>query len=67
MEKIPILLDLGSCPGSWTQVAKQIIKTGKIMSVDIKEMEPIENVKFLKGDILERQTKIKIMEYFKSI
>jgi 23S rRNA (uridine2552-2'-O)-methyltransferase len=60
------LLDLGSCPGSWSQVAKKMIKTGKIMSVDIKEMEPIENVNFLKGNILESQTKIKIMEYFKS-
>jgi len=60
------LLDLGSCPGSWSQVAKKMIKTGKIMSVDIKEMEPIENVNFLKGNILESKTKIKIMEYFKS-
>jgi len=60
------LLDLGSCPGSWSQVAKKMIKTGKIMSVDIKEMEPIENVNFLKGNVLESQTKIKIMEYFKS-
>ena len=32
------LLDLGSCPGSWSQVAKKMIKTGKIMSVDIKEI-----------------------------
>ena len=45
------LLDLGSCPGSWTQVARQIIKEGKIMSIDLKEMDPVKNVKFLKGDI----------------
>ena len=30
------LLDLGSSPGSWSQVASQIIITGKIMSIDIK-------------------------------
>ena len=60
------LLDLGSCPGSWAQVANKIIQEGKIMSVDIKEMEPIENVKFLRANILENQTKIKIMDYFGS-
>ena len=38
---------------------------GKIMSVDIKEMEPIKNVKFLKGDISEKKTKKEIEEYFK--
>ena len=60
------LLDLGSRPGSWAQMANKIIQGGKIMSVDIKEMEPIKNVKFLKGNILENQTKIKIMDYFSS-
>ena len=52
------LLDLGSCPGGWSQVASQIIKTGKILSIDIKDMEPIKNVKFIKGDILEERLKI---------
>ena len=60
------LLDLGSCPGGWSQVASKIITKGKIMSIDIKSMEPIKNVKFLKGNILENQTKIKIINYFKS-
>ena len=41
------LLDLGSCPGGWSQVAAQIVKTGKIMSIDTQRMEPIKNVKFL--------------------
>ena len=36
------------------------------MSIDIKEMEPIKNVKFLKGDILENQTKNEVIKYFKS-
>jgi 23S rRNA (uridine2552-2'-O)-methyltransferase len=44
------LLDLGACPGGWSQIATQIVTTGKILSVDVKEMEPIHNVKFLKGD-----------------
>ena len=60
------LLDIGSCPGGWSQIASQIIKTGKILSIDIKEMTPITNVKFFKGDISDNRTKIKVNEYFKS-
>ena len=60
------LLDLGSFPGGWSQVASQIITSGKIMAIDIKEMEPIKNVRFLKGDILEKITKIEVLNYFNS-
>ena len=60
------LLDLGASPGGWSQVASQIITSGKILSIDIKEMEPIKNVRFLKRDILENQTKTEIMNYFDS-
>ena len=49
------LLDLGSAPGGWSQVANQIIKNGKILSIDIKEMQPIKNIKFLKTDIFEKK------------
>ena len=60
------LLDLGSFPGGWTQVASQIIKVGKIMSIDIREMEPIKNVNFVKGNILESKIKNKINSYFEA-
>ena len=42
------LLDLGSYPGSWSQVASKIITNGKILSIDIKNMNPIKNVNFYK-------------------
>ena len=60
------LIDLGSYPGGWSQVANQIITTGKILSIDIKEMEPIKNVKFLKGDICDEKIKITAINYFNS-
>ena len=60
------LLDLGSCPGGWSQIASQIITAGKIMSIDIKKMEPINNVKFFNGDILANETKLAVIKYFKS-
>ena len=58
------MLDVGSSPGGWSQVARQIIKEGKIMAIDINNMEPINNVKFFKGNILDEQTKITVTEYF---
>ena len=60
------LLDIGSSPGGWSQVASQIIKTGRILSLDIKEMEPIKNVKFLKSDFLESNVKSEVIKYFNS-
>ena len=59
------LLDLGSSPGGWSQVANQIISTAKILSVDVKPMEPIKNVSFLKCDIFDDNTKEKINHFFK--
>ncbi len=59
------LLDLGSYPGGWSQVASKMITSGKILSIDIKEMEPIKNVKFLKSDILDKRIEKNIFDYFK--
>lgn len=58
------LLDLGSCPGSWSQVASEIITNGKILSIDIKNMSPVKNVNFYKNDIFEKITKDKIKDFF---
>jgi|TARA_B100001093_G_scaffold232135_1_gene222614 23S rRNA (uridine2552-2'-O)-methyltransferase len=60
------LLDLGSCPGGWSQVASKIITSGRIMSIDIKNMEPLKNTKFLKGNILEDEIKTEVMNYFEA-
>ena len=59
------LLDLGSSPGSWSQVASKTIVSGKILSIDIKAMDPVENVKFFKCDILDNNTENKIINFFK--
>jgi len=66
LKKNTYLLDLGSYPGGWSQVVSQIISSGRIMSIDIKKMEPIKNVKFFKGDVLSKETKFAVLEYFKS-
>ena len=59
------LLDLGSYPGGWSQVASKLITDGKILSIDIKYMQPIYNVKFLRCNFFESSTKDKIKNYVK--
>ena len=59
-------LDLGACPGGWSQVASEKIKNGKILSVDLKQMIPIRGVDFILGNFLELETKKKIVDYFKN-
>ena len=45
------IVDLGSTPGSWCQVAVQRLKgQGKIIALDILEMQPIAGVEFIQGD-----------------
>ena len=58
------LLDLGSSPGGWSQVASKIITQGKIIALDIKSMKPIKNVNFIKRDIFEEETKQIILNFF---
>lgn len=58
------LIDLGSAPGGWSQVASQIITKGLIIAIDTKEMKNIKNVNFIRGDILNDNTKDKITSKF---
>ncbi|MDY6864392.1 MAG: RlmE family RNA methyltransferase [Halobacteriota archaeon] len=53
------VLDLGAAPGGWLQVAKDI-SCGVVLGVDRKEIEPIEGVKIIKGDIFSEFTLTKI-------
>jgi len=64
IKKNSTLLDLGSSPGGWTQVANKIIISGKILSIDIRDMDPVKKVKFIKNDILDDDTKDNVIKYF---
>ena len=44
------ILDLGSAPGGWSQVCADINKNGKNLSIDILNMEIIDNIFFYKKD-----------------
>jgi 23S rRNA (uridine2552-2'-O)-methyltransferase len=47
-------VDLGAAPGGWSQVAAAITgPKGRVVALDILEMDPIENVDFIHGDFTE--------------
>jgi len=58
------LLDLGACPGGWSQVARKKIVKGKILAIDIKKMEKIDNVDFLNLDLRDTDINDKISTFF---
>jgi 23S rRNA (uridine2552-2'-O)-methyltransferase len=48
------VVDLGSAPGSWTQVVQRALAdSGQIIALDILAMDPLENVHFIQGDFTE--------------
>ena len=36
------VIDIGAAPGSWSQYASKVIKNGKLISIDLKPMDKIE-------------------------
>ena len=44
------IIDIGAAPGSWSQYVAKVVKSGKIISIDLKEMENIVNTTQIKGD-----------------
>jgi 23S rRNA (uridine2552-2'-O)-methyltransferase len=57
------VLDIGAAPGSWSQYASKVVKSGKIISIDLKEMEEIKNTIQIKGDFTENYTQNQIKKY----
>ena len=57
------VLDIGAAPGSWSQYASKVVKSGKIISIDLKIMDKIENTIQIKGDFKEIDTQDKIKSH----
>jgi 23S rRNA (uridine2552-2'-O)-methyltransferase len=56
------VVDLGSAPGSWSQVAVQRLKgQGKVIALDILDMQPIGGVTFIQGDFREESV-LRVLE-----
>ena len=59
------VVDIGAAPGSWSQYVAKAVKSGKIISIDLKEMENIENTFQIKGDFTSIDTQNQIKDYLK--
>ncbi len=59
------VVDIGAAPGSWSQYVAKVVKNGKIISIDLKEMENIENTLQIQGDFTSIDTQDQIKEYLK--
>jgi len=60
------VIDLGASPGSWSQYISRTVKSGRLVSIDIKGMEEIENTIQIKGDFTDLNSQEKIKGLFKS-
>jgi len=57
------VIDIGAAPGSWSQYAVKKVKSGKIISIDLKEMEKIQNTIQIIGDFTQEETQKQIKNY----
>lgn len=56
------VLDLGAAPGAWSQYAASVVRPkGRVIAVDMLEMDPIEGVEFVQGDFREPETVDRIL------
>jgi 23S rRNA (uridine2552-2'-O)-methyltransferase len=56
------VIDIGAAPGSWSQYASKVVKSGKIISIDLKVMEPIGNTLQIQGDFTDLKIQDEIRE-----
>ena len=60
------VIDLGASPGSWSQYISRTVKSGRLVSIDLKGMEEIENTIQIKGDFTDLDSQESIKGFFKS-
>ncbi len=59
------VVDIGAAPGSWSQYVAKVVKSVKIISVDLKEMKNIKNAVQIQGDFTSIDTQNQIKDYLK--
>lgn len=59
-----IVVDLGAAPGGWSQIAAQRLKLmagkGRVIAVDIADLEPINGVEFVRIDMTDADAAARI-------
>jgi len=57
------VIDIGAAPGSWSQYVSKVVKNGRLISIDLKEMDPIENIVQIQGDFTQHDIQNEIKKY----
>ncbi|WP_435162577.1 RlmE family RNA methyltransferase [Candidatus Pelagibacter bacterium nBUS_25] len=60
------VIDIGAAPGSWSQYVAKTAKSGRLISIDLKEMEPIGNTVQIQGDFTEENIQDEIKKHVKT-
>ena len=61
-KNVKTAIDIGSCPGGWSEYAIKKIRSGKLLAIDITQMEPIDGVSFIQGNIQDQILQEKLFE-----
>ena len=57
------VLDLGSAPGGWSQVAiDRVGPNGRVVAIDLRPMDPLRDVTFILADITDPDTDAQVLE-----
>ena len=59
------IIDIGAAPGSWSQYAVKTAKSGRLISIDLKKMEPIGNTVQIQGDFTIENIQDEIKKHIK--
>jgi 23S rRNA (uridine2552-2'-O)-methyltransferase len=57
------VIDIGAAPGSWSQYAIKVAKSGRLISVDLKAMEPIGKTIQIEGDFTDEEIQNEIKKH----
>ena len=59
------VIDLGAAPGSWSQYISKKITNSKIVSIDLRQIEKIDNTFHIEGDFTNEKYQSQIRNLFK--
>lgn len=58
------IMDLGSAPGGWSQVAGRLVGAkGRVLATDILPMDELKNVDFIQGDFTDEAVVQRVLEW----
>ena len=60
------VIDIGAAPGSWSQYVSKVVKSGKLISIDLKEIDLIEKAIQIKGDFTDTEVQNEIKSHIQN-